>query len=233
MNKTLNYNLNKPEPNDFYDVEVFNQNIDKIDTELKLLSNKIVPAGQGLIIADTSGTITLPPHVSYINIMIIDGGNGGQGGHGSSYGTSSMGTGGNGGQGGKIISFSNLKTSGNISITIGDGGIGGMGGIGGGIHTSSEAGAYGTPGGITSVNINNIVYNSTSFSDFQNKTDPVFCPFTAEFYGKTGVKGIGGNGINYGDGGNGGKGANPGGYTGDKAGNGVKGCVIIHYIGEE
>lgn len=34
MNKTTNYELNKPEGTDFYDVDDFNDNMDIIDTEL-------------------------------------------------------------------------------------------------------------------------------------------------------------------------------------------------------
>lgn len=34
MNKTTNYELNKPEGTDFYDIDDFNDNMDTIDTEL-------------------------------------------------------------------------------------------------------------------------------------------------------------------------------------------------------
>jgi len=39
--KTTNYNLIKPTPDDFYDIEVFNENADIIDAELKNLKNTI------------------------------------------------------------------------------------------------------------------------------------------------------------------------------------------------
>lgn len=40
--QTPNYNLTKPDPSDFYDVNVQNENMDKIDTALKNLSDEIV-----------------------------------------------------------------------------------------------------------------------------------------------------------------------------------------------
>lgn len=40
--QTLNYNLTKPDPSDFYDVNVQNENMDKIDAALKNLSDEIV-----------------------------------------------------------------------------------------------------------------------------------------------------------------------------------------------
>ena len=43
-NKTTNYGLIKPLPEEFYDIAVHNENMDKIDTELK---NK-APSGFGL-----------------------------------------------------------------------------------------------------------------------------------------------------------------------------------------
>ena len=41
MNKTINYNLNKPEATDFYNVDDFNANMDAIDTELKLIDDDV------------------------------------------------------------------------------------------------------------------------------------------------------------------------------------------------
>lgn len=41
MEKTKNYNLNKPAPDDFYDVNDFNDNADLIDTELKHHENSL------------------------------------------------------------------------------------------------------------------------------------------------------------------------------------------------
>ena len=231
MNTTLNYKLNKPETDDFYDIEKFNQNADKIDTELKSLSDKIVPAKQKVIFITESGTLTLPENVKYINITVINGGSGGNGGNGTKR-LSSAGAPGTVGAGGKIISFNNLKLEGALTFSIGGAGIGGAGGLGAGYEGSPEAGHPGTPGGITTVTINGAAYNSTTFSGYVNQTNPVFCPYTAEFYGKNGVAG-GGNGVKYGDGGNGGLGGLADGHAGGAGGNGVGGCVIIHYIGAE
>lgn len=38
---TENYYLEKPEENDFYDIEVHNRNMDTIDTELKKANQRI------------------------------------------------------------------------------------------------------------------------------------------------------------------------------------------------
>lgn len=40
MQKTTNYNLNKPEATDFYSVEDFNQNAEIIDAKLKEIEDK-------------------------------------------------------------------------------------------------------------------------------------------------------------------------------------------------
>lgn len=40
-NRTPNYNLEKPTPEEFYDIEVQNSNMDKIDTVLKTLSDEV------------------------------------------------------------------------------------------------------------------------------------------------------------------------------------------------
>lgn len=42
MRKTINYKLNKPEQEDFYDVDDFNSNADIIDTALKSISDDVV-----------------------------------------------------------------------------------------------------------------------------------------------------------------------------------------------
>ena len=233
MNKTLNYNLNKPEADDFYDIDIFNQNTDKIDIELKKLLDKIVPAKQNVICITESGKITLPQNVKYIDIMIVNSGSGGQGGTGSHLNGSSSGNGGAGGLGGKVISFNNLKLTGSITVNIGAAGIGGAGGLGSGANGSPQTGLLGTTGGITTVTINGVNYNSTTFSSHINQMNPIFCTFTAEFYGKDGVNGAGGNGIKYGDGGNGGTGGLKGGDSGGNGGSGAGGCLLIHYIGDE
>lgn len=41
MQKTANYELNKIEENDFFDIETFNQNVDIIDSKFKSLSDEI------------------------------------------------------------------------------------------------------------------------------------------------------------------------------------------------
>lgn len=42
MENTKNYNLNKPSPEDFYNIEDFNQNADLLDTELKKNADSLV-----------------------------------------------------------------------------------------------------------------------------------------------------------------------------------------------
>ena len=42
MANTTYYNLNKPGQNDFYDIDVFNENIDIIDAELHNLSEVFI-----------------------------------------------------------------------------------------------------------------------------------------------------------------------------------------------
>lgn len=41
MKKTENYEFNVPEENEFYDVELENENWQKLDTALKEISNKL------------------------------------------------------------------------------------------------------------------------------------------------------------------------------------------------
>ena len=45
--KTTNYNLIKPIPDEFYDIEVFNENVDIIDAELKKLNDNKVDKIEG------------------------------------------------------------------------------------------------------------------------------------------------------------------------------------------
>ena len=233
MVKTQNYNLNKPEADDFYDISLINQNTDKIDSELKRLSDSI--SKQTVMIITASGAVTLPAYVKYIDIIIVDGGGGGSGGAGSEY-NASTGPKGIGGVGGGVLCFNGLKLQGSIYASIGAGGAGGNGGAGGGISTNGKAGASGASGGATALTINGVSYNTTAFSDYKSQTKPTFCPITAEFYGKNGIDGTGGNGVKFGDGGNGGipgVSIGGGGIAGQKGGNGVGGCVIIRYIGDE
>ncbi len=42
MENTKNYNLNKPSPEDFYDIEDFNRNADLLDTELKKHADSLI-----------------------------------------------------------------------------------------------------------------------------------------------------------------------------------------------
>ena len=46
--KTTNYNLIKPTPDEFYDIEVFNENADIIDAELKKLNDNKVDLAEHL-----------------------------------------------------------------------------------------------------------------------------------------------------------------------------------------
>ena len=52
-NKTTNYNLTKPLPSEFYDIEVHNSNMDIIDEELKALDSASASAKTTLVDADT------------------------------------------------------------------------------------------------------------------------------------------------------------------------------------
>lgn len=54
MSKTPNYELNKPAQTDFYDVDVQNENMDKIDTALANKVDKVV--GKGLSTNDYNAT---------------------------------------------------------------------------------------------------------------------------------------------------------------------------------
>ena len=71
--QTLNYNLTKPDPSDFYDVNVQNENMDKIDAALKNLSDEIVnidapvksvnnKTGDVVLNADDVGAPTVQQH---------------------------------------------------------------------------------------------------------------------------------------------------------------------------
>lgn len=48
VDKTTNYNLNKPTPEDFYNIQDFNENADIIDTELKRLSDVPAPSKEAV-----------------------------------------------------------------------------------------------------------------------------------------------------------------------------------------
>lgn len=76
MQKTTNYNLNKPEETDFYNVDDFNDNADIIDAELKKAQGKTLfatlTAGQtSLEITDSSITTnsTIDPYTSSYTIV--------------------------------------------------------------------------------------------------------------------------------------------------------------------
>lgn len=74
-NKTTNYNLTKPLPEEFYDIAVHNGNMDIIDAELKRLagaSGNVTPAGIGAVAkaGDTmTGRLTLPSMLIKDSIM--------------------------------------------------------------------------------------------------------------------------------------------------------------------
>lgn len=52
-NKTSNYDLTKPLPSEFYDIEVHNDNMDKIDAQMKAMDSKSATAKTTLADADT------------------------------------------------------------------------------------------------------------------------------------------------------------------------------------
>ncbi len=81
-NKTENYGLNKPEQDDFYNVDDFNENADIIDEQLKALSNSIGNAAQESSLdiidekigetGDTNGTKTSGTVFGKLNKVITD-----------------------------------------------------------------------------------------------------------------------------------------------------------------
>jgi hypothetical protein len=69
MNHTANYQLKKPEPSDYYDVEDFNSNADIIDAALHELSQTVVT---GTVYGgQTQIDITLPSELANKNIWVL------------------------------------------------------------------------------------------------------------------------------------------------------------------
>lgn len=52
-NQTTNYNLTKPTPDEFYDIAVQNSNMDKIDSQMKAMDQKVAPTKASIVDADT------------------------------------------------------------------------------------------------------------------------------------------------------------------------------------
>ena len=75
MQKTKNYNLRKPEPRDYYNVEDFNNNMDAIDEKLGAIDKKFNDVDETLeVLSDCDVTTTTETTLanSYKGALLID-----------------------------------------------------------------------------------------------------------------------------------------------------------------